>query len=430
MIVEQILIFLMNNGESEIELLIGQIHKIKTNLKKAPFRKYLKFTLDEKLRNVKLIYKNITDLLLENEARIGSSHFNFLIKAARQEFDETLILLNTKLKHYKKSVSCKSVVYAVIFNNLLKKCIARNVTTMPFDIKTATSIVQVYDGTSENLDAYVDSANLLKDYVAADQVATAVRFLKTRLTGKARLGLAENLNTIDALIDDVKQRCAEQITPANIIAKLKTTKQKGDTNNFCDEIDKLTNKLKSIYVGQGIPDGVAKTMATKAGVDALINGTTSYETKIILKAGTFSNINEAVQKVQENATPTAANQQNSSQIMTYGTHKHNNHTRNNRGRRERNQNAQRGRHTYHRYQGHFLNRTPQNYGFNRGGRRDQRPRQMFVTNAEQIYPMPQNMPRMQNLPQQIPIPTAGQPQNVNFLGQANQGPSPQQQFIR
>lgn len=172
----------------------------------------MKFTLDEKLRNVKLIYKNITDLLLENEARIGSSHFNFLIKAARQEFDETLILLNTKLKHYKKSVSCKSVVYAVIFNNLLKKCIARNVTTMPFDIKTATSIVQVYDGTSENLDAYVDSANLLKDYVAADQVATAVRFFKTRLTGKARLGLAENLNTIDALIDDVKQRCAEQIT--------------------------------------------------------------------------------------------------------------------------------------------------------------------------------------------------------------------------
>lgn len=50
----------------------------------------------------------------------------------------------------------------------------------------------MYDGTPENLDAFVDAATLLKDYVAADQVATAVRFLETRLTGKARLGLAQN----------------------------------------------------------------------------------------------------------------------------------------------------------------------------------------------------------------------------------------------
>lgn len=79
------------------------------------------------------------------------------------------------------------MVYALIFNNSLKKFINREVATMPFDIKTATSIVQVYDGKPEDLDASVDSANLLKDYVQADDVATAVKFLKARLTGKAEL---------------------------------------------------------------------------------------------------------------------------------------------------------------------------------------------------------------------------------------------------
>lgn len=111
----------MSDVDTVIEKLIGKIHKIKINLKKAPYRKYLKFTLDEMIRNVKLIYNESTDLLLASEERISNTHFNFLVKAPRLEFDETIILLNTKLKFFKKSLSCKSVVYAIFFNNLLKK---------------------------------------------------------------------------------------------------------------------------------------------------------------------------------------------------------------------------------------------------------------------------------------------------------------------
>lgn len=60
-------------------------------------------------------------------------------------------------------------------------------------------------------------------------------------------------------------------------------------------VNKNQNKIKvskfmsyfAVGVGQGIPDEVGKSMATKAGVDALMNGTKSFETKLILKAGTF-----------------------------------------------------------------------------------------------------------------------------------------------
>lgn len=320
-----------------------------------------------------------------------------------------------------------------------------------FDLKTATCIVQAYDGTADNLGSFIDAATLLKDYVAADQVATAVRFLKTRLTGKARIGLSQNINTIDDLINDVKTRCEEQISPTSIIAKLNASKSKGDTNTFCDEVDKLTNKLKSVYIGQGIPDGVANSMATKVGVNALINGTTNYETKLILKAANFTNIQEAVQKVQENSTSTATSQQNASQIMTFRTQRQNNYVRNTRGRRTShrgsNLNAPRDRYqtrypNHHQYNhgynrggqyNHGYNRGGQynngynrggqyNHGYNRGGRQNRHPQQVYTTNTEEIQPMIANMSPIQQVPYQLQSPQQfmTQPQqNMNFLGRAN-----------
>lgn len=137
---------------------------------------------------------------------------------------------------------------------------------------------------------------ILKDYVQPTQVETAIKFLRTRLTGKARIGLQANSATIDGLVNDVKLRCKDKQTPENIIAKIKNIKQRADINSLCDEIDSLTIKLKSIYVQQGIPENLAQSMSTKTGVDALINNVNS-ETRLILKAGTFSNIKDAVQKV-------------------------------------------------------------------------------------------------------------------------------------
>lgn len=365
-----------------------------------------------------------------------------MIKASRFEYTEISQIITDKLAHCTGRLSFKSIVIAIIFNNRLIK-----LTKMVFDMKTATSIVQTYDGSADNLDAFVDAANLLKDYIAEGELQTAIRFLKTRLTGKARLGLPENLNTIDAIVNDVKARCSEQVSPENILAKLKSTKQKGDANSLCDEVDNLTNKLKSIYVGQGIPDGVAKSMATKAGVDALINGVNNFETKLILKAGNFSNIKEAVQKVQENGTSTQTNSQNSAQVMTYNTQR-NNFNRNNRGRRfsnrggnsstPRDRNNQYNNRTNNRQQGRYQHRNYNNNNnyYNRGGRRDNRPRQVYATNAAQVQPMVQNMPfgpyaipQAQNL-QQIAVPAGTPQQNLNFLCRANQGPTPQQQFIQ
>lgn len=89
-----------------------------------------------------------------------------------------------------------------------------------------------------------------------------------------------------------------------MIAKLKTLKQKDSAENFCNEVEKLTSQLKSIYIREQIPVDRAHAMATKKGVETLINGTKTDETRIILKAGTFTKMNDAIQKLLENETST------------------------------------------------------------------------------------------------------------------------------
>lgn len=183
-----------------------------------------------------------------------------------------------------------------------------------FDIKTATAIVQPYNGSPEGLAAFIDATSLLNELTTDAHQGIAVKFLKSRLTGKARLGLPDTALTITQVAQNVKQRCASKTTPENVVAKLKATKQKGEVDRFCTEVDTLCQQLRVSYLESGVPDQVALKMATKSGVEALTEGVANNETKIILKAGNFDNIESAIQKVIEN---TSSSSSSNAQVFMY-----------------------------------------------------------------------------------------------------------------
>lgn len=81
----------------------------------------------------------------------------------------------------------------------------------PFDMKQATAIVPMYDGTPDDLYAFIDAINLLAELTAVENTATAVKLVKTRLTKKARLGLPNNLADLADIANDLKTRCNSEI---------------------------------------------------------------------------------------------------------------------------------------------------------------------------------------------------------------------------
>lgn len=283
-----------------IELDIQTLIKIQNNLKKSINKKFKKETLQSKRQYILALFNDIETNLIENEQYISETKLNFYIKASREAVSEIKQIIDKKLNEHSRS---KNSDFSA----------NRNSENMPtVDIKLGTSLVNTYDGSPGQLSAFIDAVELFSDTVdttfngasAAEKAtaqATVVRFIKTRLTGTARQAVGD-LNDLPQIIDSIKRRCSPKITSDNILAKLKTTKQHSTAESFCDAVEKLTNDLRSAYLTERIPPETAEKMATKRGVETLINGTKNQDTKLILKAGNFDNFNDAVQKLQENET--------------------------------------------------------------------------------------------------------------------------------
>lgn len=159
------------------------------------------------------------------------------------------------------------------------------------DLKLGTSIIPIYDGNQEGLGAFIDSVRLFEDSVntdfntaTADQkaaaLATLIRFIKTRLTGKARAAVGDNSPTINDIIDKLKDKCGLATSPDVYISKLNHIKQTGDINKFTTEVENLTLLLERSLVTDNIPLDVASKMATKQGVKALCSGIRNNDTKL------------------------------------------------------------------------------------------------------------------------------------------------------
>lgn len=63
-----------------------------------------------------------------------------------------------------------------------------NENQIPFDINQATSIVPIYEGSADDLEAFIGALT-----------ATAVKFVEKRLTKRARLGLGNKLKTLQEM---------------------------------------------------------------------------------------------------------------------------------------------------------------------------------------------------------------------------------------
>lgn len=159
--------------------------------------------------------------------------------------------------------------------------------------------MQPYNGAPELAEACVDSIRLLAELTTPAQMETAVKFVRTRLSEKARLVAAE-LNTLNLIADAINQHCTTRETPESVIATLNALRIKGEMTKFLESVEKLTAQLSNSYNKTGIPTEVATRMATQMGVKTLINAIPDNDLKLILRARDFDCIKAAIQKINEN----------------------------------------------------------------------------------------------------------------------------------
>nr|XP_029731195.1 uncharacterized protein LOC115267842 [Aedes albopictus] len=289
-------------------------------------------------------------------------------------------------------------------------------------IKVISTLVPQYEGESEKLSCVLDALRAVNTLITDATRQMSIQVILARFSGKARNAIGQNPQTVQEIIDALEQRCKSTETPEMIIAKLNSMKQQGEISKFTECVEKLTTQLENAYISDNIPAQTAAKMAVSAGVKSLTNGIKTQDSKILLKAGQFSTISSAIQKVLENEPSASQPTQMFVANKAKPNDKNNSYNRSNNFSRSNNNGFQaRGRYNNGRYpsnnywqaRGNSF-RPPNNYNQRGRGGYPPRGRNIHVYYQQQQPPVGATQ---QNAPP-IPAPQIQGHNNVqHFLGQ-------------
>ena len=126
------------------------------------------------------------------------------------------------------------------------------VTGMDFEFKTAGSLVPDFDGTSKDLNDFVDCVTYYNGALKATENAKFLDYvLKVKLKGKAKLALTSTPKTLDELCKLLKLRFKPRATVASLQAELSSLQQRDKSvAGFSAHIEDLTKKLTDLQVAE------------------------------------------------------------------------------------------------------------------------------------------------------------------------------------
>lgn len=281
----------------ELEFEFDILRNINANLKKKPKdRIYNRSTILKKLNETKGAHDNITEILIILESDLEPDLFHKINKRAKELSSFNYFCLNQLLANtIEPKYKFKNIAFSIIFIIRIRKfAIMAN-----FDvIKTITALVPSYDGSNEKYESIVDALNVVETLITDANRATVINVILTKFTGKARHAFAlkpENIETIKNKLKEI----ISPTPPETIIAKLASCKQKADVISFTTEIETLASQLETAYISRKIPNDVAIELATKEAIKHMASGLKNSQTALILRAGTFKQLTDAVNKVLE-----------------------------------------------------------------------------------------------------------------------------------
>lgn len=175
-------------------------------------------------------------------------------------------------------------------------------------LNTASKLIPDYDGKYENLRSFLDALSLVTT-IKDTHEAVAISLIKTKLKGNAR-NLIDGESTIDSIISKL-QRSVKGESVEVLSAKMMNIRQNNKSANvYCGEIEALAKTLESAYISDGLTTDLAAKYSTREAVKAMTKNCTIDKVKLIMEAGQFSNMNEAIGKFVSSCTG-ATGQQNS-----------------------------------------------------------------------------------------------------------------------
>lgn len=255
-------------------------------------------------------------------------------------------------------------------------------------INTATRLIPDFDGKHENLRSFLDALSLVET-IQGNHEAVAINLIKTKLKGNAR-NLIGNETTIQAVINRLSNTVKGESVEV-LSAKILNIRQNSKSANaYCSEIEQMTKSLETAYISDGLPCELATKYSTQVAVKAMTKNCNIDRVKLVMEAGQFGNMNEAIGKFVSSCTEATGSQN----AILYFRDKPN---RNNSGRgrygnndRNKNTNYQNNRNNNYRDNNYRRNRRGRSNNYNRQGNYNHNNNNIRLTNTDQDQDQSEN----------------------------------------
>lgn len=212
------------------------------------------------------------------------------------------------------------------FSELFHDSTMAPLTSVEFIRIAAQTINRNYDGNPLGLSAFINSVELLKELSNAEVAAIFLRFVKSKLEGKALESVPADAANVDEIITALRQ----QIQPDNskvVAGRLLALKpDKAKMTDFSEQAEKLAEALQRSLIIEGISRDKAREMTIDKTVEVCRSAARSDLVKAVLASTKFDSPKEAIAKfIVETST-----EEKEKQVLAYRTFQRQNGRRSNR----------------------------------------------------------------------------------------------------
>lgn len=165
-------------------------------------------------------------------------------------------------------------------------------------IRTAYQMINTkYSGDPSGRDSFIDAIELLKELCEAQNNQTFVKFVMTRLEGKARQLIGETPANVDIIIERLRagiKRESSKVIEGRILA---LRADKTSLLKFSEQAEKLADRLNESLCVEGFSQAKAKEITIEKTVEMCRKSAKNDTVKAVLAASAFSEPKEVIAKM-------------------------------------------------------------------------------------------------------------------------------------
>lgn len=232
-------------------------------------------------------------------------------------------------------------------------------------IRTAYQMINTkYSGDPSGRDSFIDAIELLKELCEPQNNQTFVKFVMTRLEGKARQLIGDTPANVDIIIERLRagiKRESSKVIEGRILA---LRADKTSLLKFAEQAEKLADRLNESLCVEGFSQEKAKEITIEKTVEMCRKSAKNDTVKAVLAASAFSEPKEVIAKMIVEINNLKQDKPHTSYTHKVGNQSRNHFSNTNRNQGQSQSGYQNNRNSNRNGQHHNNNRQNNNNGSN------------------------------------------------------------------